>query len=100
MGLTELDEGSVWNTMPAHTRQRRSGIYMYFNLKNDNFVVHLIGDPSETKHLIIRYGQAVLSPSWSLHSGAGTTNYSFIWGMGGENQEFDDMDWIPMDEIR
>ena len=100
MGLTELDEGSVWNTMPAHTHQRRSEIYMYFNLPDDNFIVHLIGDPTETKHLIIRNEQAVLSPSWSLHSGAGTTNYSFIWGMGGENQDFDDMDWIPMKEIR
>jgi len=100
MGLTELETGSVWNTMPAHTHQRRSEIYMYFNLQDNNFVVHLIGEPAETKHLIIRDGQAVLSPSWSLHSGAGTTNYSFIWGMGGENQDFDDMDWIPMEDIK
>ena len=100
MGLTELDEGSVWNTMPAHTHQRRSEIYMYFNLSDDSFVVHLIGKPNETKHIIIRDGEAVLSTSWSLHAGAGTKNYSFIWAMGGENQEFDDMDWIPMKELK
>ncbi len=99
MGLTELKKGSVWNTMPAHTHQRRSEIYMYFNLPNDHFVVHLIGKPTATKHVIVRNGQAVLSPSWSLHSGAGTVHYSFIWGMGGENQDFDDMDWIPMKDI-
>ena len=99
MGLTELEKGSVWNTMPAHTHQRRSEIYMYFDLSDDAFVVHLIGHPNETRHLIIRNEQAVLSPSWSLHSGAGTENYSFIWGMGGENQDFDDMDWIPMKEL-
>lgn len=100
MGLTELEEGSIWNTMPAHTHQRRSEVYMYFNIKNDGFVVHLTGEANETRHIIIRDGQAVLSPSWSLHSGAGTQNYSFIWGMGGENQDFDDMDWIPMKDMR
>lgn len=100
MGLTELEEGSVWNTMPAHTHQRRSEIYMYFNLSDDSFVVHLIGKPSETKHIIVRDGEAVLSTSWSLHSGAGTKNYSFIWAMGGENQEFDDMDHIPMKSLK
>ena len=100
MGLTELDEGSVWNTMPAHTHQRRSEVYMYFNLHKDALLVHLIGDPSETRHIIIRDKQAVLSTSWSLHSGCGTQNYSFIWAMGGENQEFDDMDWIPMKDLK
>ena len=100
MGLTELEEGSVWNTMPAHTHQRRSEIYMYFNLSDDSFVVHLIGKPSETKHIIVRDGEAVLSASWSLHAGAGTKNYSFIWAMGGENQEFDDMDWISMKDLK
>jgi len=100
MGLTELAEGSVWNTMPAHTHQRRSEIYMYFNLSDDSFVVHLIGKPNETKHIIVRDGEAVLSTSWSLHSGAGTNNYSFIWAMGGENQEFDDMDWISMKDLK
>lgn len=100
MGLTELEPGSVWNTMPAHTHQRRSEVYMYFNLKKDDLVVHLIGKPDETKHIMVRDGQAVLSPSWSLHSGAGTKNYSFIWSMGGENQEFDDMDWIKMTDLK
>jgi 4-deoxy-L-threo-5-hexosulose-uronate ketol-isomerase len=100
MGLTELEIGSVWNTMPAHTHQRRSEVYMYFNLKPDSFVVHILGGPKETRHIIIRDKQAVLSTSWSMHSGAGTQNYSFIWAMGGENQVFDDMDWIPMKELK
>lgn len=99
MGLTELETGSVWNTMPVHTHQRRSEIYMYFNLKQDAIVVHLIGEPGETKHVIIRNRQAVLSPSWSIHSGVATSNYSFIWAMGGENQDFDDMDWVPMNML-
>ncbi len=100
MGLTELAEGSVWNTMPAHTHQRRSEVYMYFDINPDSFVVHLIGEAKNTRHIIVRNKQAVLSPSWSLHSGAGTRNYSFIWAMGGENQVFDDMDWIPMEELK
>jgi len=100
MGLTILDKGSVWNTMPAHTHQRRSEVYMYFGLRPESVVVHLIGDPEETRHIIIRDKEAVLSPSWSLHSGAGTQNYSFIWAMGGENQDFDDMDWIPMEKLK
>jgi len=100
MGLTELEEGSVWNTMPAHTHQRRSEVYMYFNIRPESFVVHLNGEPSETRHIIIRNEQAVLSTSWSLHAGCGTQNYSFIWAMGGENQVFDDMDNIPMADMR
>ena len=100
MGLTELEEGSVWNTMPCHTHQRRSEVYMYFNLKPESFVVHILGEPTETRHIIIRNRQAVLSTSWSMHSGCGTQNYSFIWAMGGENQEFDDMDWISMKELK
>lgn len=100
MGLTELEDGSVWNTMPSHTHQRRSEVYMYFNLKPDAFVVHINGSPEETRHIIIRDRQAVLSTSWSMHSGCGTQSYSFIWAMGGENQEFDDMDAIPMKEIK
>jgi 4-deoxy-L-threo-5-hexosulose-uronate ketol-isomerase len=96
MGLTELEEGSVWNTMPVHTHQRRSEIYLYFKIHEDAMVLHLLGEPTETKHLMVRNGQAVISPSWSIHSGVGTRNYSFIWAMGGENQEFDDMDWVPM----
>lgn len=100
MGLTELDEGSVWNTMPAHTHQRRSEVYMYFGITPDSFVVHINGSHDETRHIIVRNEQAVLNPSWSLHSGCGTRNYSFIWAMGGENQVFDDMDHIPMPELK
>jgi 4-deoxy-L-threo-5-hexosulose-uronate ketol-isomerase len=96
MGLTELEEGSVWNTMPVHTHQRRSEIYMYFNLKEDTVLFHILGEPTETKHLVVRNGQAVISPSWSIHSGVATRNYAFIWAMGGENQVFDDMDWVEM----
>jgi 4-deoxy-L-threo-5-hexosulose-uronate ketol-isomerase len=100
MGLTELEEGSTWNTMPVHTHQRRSEIYMYFNLANDACLFHLMGTPDETRHLVIRNRQAVISPSYSIHSGVGTQNYSFIWSMGGENQEFDDMDWVAMQELK
>ena len=100
MGLTILEEGSVWNTMPAHTHQRRSEVYMYFGLRKDSVVVHLLGEPEETRHIMVRDKQAVLSTSWSMHSGAGTQNYSFIWAMGGENQEFDDMDWIQMKKLK
>jgi 4-deoxy-L-threo-5-hexosulose-uronate ketol-isomerase len=99
MGLTELAEGSVWNTMPPHTHQRRSEVYMYFNLDPDSFVVHLMGKPSETKHLILRNEQATISPIWSIHAGAGTKNYTFIWAMGGENQVFEDMDGFSMKEL-
>ncbi len=100
MGLTELAEGSVWNTMPAHTHQRRSEVYMYFDLSPESIVVHLMGEADATRHLIIRDRQAVLSSSWSLHAGCGTKNYSFIWAMGGENQVFDDMDWISMQSLK
>jgi len=100
MGLTMLDEGSVWNTMPAHTHQRRSEVYMYFGLRKDSVVVHILGEAEETRHIIMRDKQAVLSTSWSMHAGAGTQNYSFIWAMGGENQAFDDMDWIPMEKLK
>jgi 4-deoxy-L-threo-5-hexosulose-uronate ketol-isomerase len=100
MGLTELEEGSVWNTMPSHTHQRRSEVYMYYNVGPDALVVHLMGQPGETRHILMREGQAVLNPSWSLHSGVGTRNYSFVWAMGGENQVFDDMDSVIMDELR
>ncbi|MBI1932791.1 MAG: 5-dehydro-4-deoxy-D-glucuronate isomerase [Ignavibacteriales bacterium] len=100
MGLTILDEGSVWNTMPAHTHQRRSEVYMYFKLRPESLVVHLLGEASETRHVMIRNEQAVLSTSWSMHSGCGTQNYSFIWAMGGENQVFDDMDWIDMKDLK
>lgn len=99
MGLTELDEGSVWNTMPPHTHQRRSEVYMYFNLPPDALVLHLMGDPVETKHIVIRNEQAVLSPSWSIHSGVATEAYAFIWAMGGENQVFDDMDGVDVTKL-
>jgi 4-deoxy-L-threo-5-hexosulose-uronate ketol-isomerase len=100
MGITELEEGSVWNTMPPHTHTRRSEIYMYFNVKNDSLVLHLMGNPKETRHIIVRNEQVVLSPSWSMHSGVGTTGYSFIWTMGGENKEFDDMDGVKTTDIK
>jgi len=99
MGVTELQPGSVWNTMGAHIHPRRTEIYMYYNLGKDDRLFHLFGKPNETRHLVIRNRQAVISPSWSMHSGAGTSNYSFIWGMGGEKQAFDDMDFNDMNEL-
>ena len=100
MGFTQLEPGNIWNTMSAHTHQRRTEIYMYFDIGKNDLVFHLMGKPDATRHLIIRNGQAALSPSWSLHAGAGTRNYAFIWGMGGENQEFTDMDGIAMDDLK
>jgi 4-deoxy-L-threo-5-hexosulose-uronate ketol-isomerase len=100
MGFTQLESGSIWNTMSAHTHQRRTEIYLYFDLGKNDLVFHFMGQPEATRHLVIRDGQAALSPSWSLHSGAGTRNYAFIWGMGGENQEFTDMDGISMDDLK
>jgi 4-deoxy-L-threo-5-hexosulose-uronate ketol-isomerase len=100
MGVTTLEPGSVWNTMPVHTHQRRMEAYFYFNMNEDDLVFHLMGEPSETRHLAVRNEQAVLSPSWSIHSGVGTASYSFIWGMAGENQDFGDMDHVPMSQLR
>ncbi len=100
MGLTQLDPGSVWNTMPAHTHERRMEVYLYLDLPADAFVLHLMGRPGETRHLVVRNEQAVISPSWSIHSGVGTRAYSFIWGMAGENQTFDDMDAVAMADLR
>jgi len=100
MGFTELAQGSVWNTMPAHTHERRSEVYMYFDVPEDAVVFHFMGTPQETRHLVVRNRQATISPSWSLHAGSATRNYCFVWGMGGENQEFTDMDGIGMDSIR
>lgn len=100
MGMTILAKGSVWNTMPCHTHARRMEVYLYFNISEDDFVVHLMGEPTETRHLIVRNEQAVISPSYSIHSGVATTNYIFIWGMCGENQTFTDMDDVANKELR
>jgi 4-deoxy-L-threo-5-hexosulose-uronate ketol-isomerase len=100
MGFTVLAPGSVWNTMPAHTHGRRTEVYLYFNLGPDAMALHLMGPAEETRHLIVREGEAVISPSWSLHSGVGTRAYSFCWGMGGENQAFTDMDPVALERMR
>ncbi len=100
MGFTSLAPGSVWNTMPCHTHQRRMEVYFYFEVQPDAAVFHLMGEPTETRHIVMRSEEAVISPSWSIHSGVGTKNYSFIWGMVGENQTFDDMDGASIDELR
>ncbi|WP_411678146.1 5-dehydro-4-deoxy-D-glucuronate isomerase [Caproicibacter sp.] len=100
MGLTCLDSGSVWNTMPAHTHERRMEVYTYFNIPKGNVVFHMMGEGKETRHIVMQNEQAVISPSWSIHAGCGTTNYHFIWAMGGENKAFDDMDEIPIQEMR
>ena len=100
MGMTSLEPGSVWNTMPAHTHERRMEIYTYFEIPDGNVVFHMMGEGNETRHIVMHNEEAVISPSWSIHSGAGTSNYTFIWAMGGENQAFDDMDDIPTTELR
>jgi len=99
MGLTDLEQASVWNTMPPHTHQRRMEVYMYFGLHPDNLVVHLMGEPDETRNIVMRNQQSVISPNWSIHCGAATGNYSFVWAMGGENQDFSDMDPVAMPEL-
>lgn len=100
MGLTELAPGNSWNTMPAHTHERRMEVYFYFNLPEDAIAFHLMGEPQETRHIVMHNEQAVISPSWSIHSGFATSSYTFIWGMCGENQTYDDMDWVPMKELK
>jgi 4-deoxy-L-threo-5-hexosulose-uronate ketol-isomerase len=100
MGFTQLATGSVWNTMPAHTHDRRTEVYLYFNMAEDARVFHLMGEPDETRHLVVADAQAVISPAWSIHAGAGTGAYSFCWCMGGENQDFDDMDFLKIADLR
>ncbi|MBN1563676.1 MAG: 5-dehydro-4-deoxy-D-glucuronate isomerase [Anaerolineae bacterium] len=100
MGVTLLDPNNMWNTMPAHTHARRMEVYFYFDLEGDNVVFHLMGEPDETRHLVMRNEQAVISPSWSIHAGMGTGNYAFIWAMAGENQTFSDMDAVAMGDLK
>ncbi|MBL4812831.1 MAG: 5-dehydro-4-deoxy-D-glucuronate isomerase [Rhodobacteraceae bacterium] len=100
MGMTSIEDGSVWNTMPAHIHDRRSEVYLYFDMAPETRVFHFMGEPAETRHMVIANEQAILSPGWSIHCGAGTGRYAFIWSMAGDNQDFTDMDFIAMEDLR
>ncbi|HEY4079341.1 MAG TPA: 5-dehydro-4-deoxy-D-glucuronate isomerase [Burkholderiaceae bacterium] len=100
MGMTQLEPGSLWNTMPCHTHDRRMEVYFYFDMNDNAAVFHMMGEPTQTRHIVVRNEQAVINPSWSIHSGVGTQAYTFIWGMVGENQVFKDMDHVPMTTLR
>jgi 4-deoxy-L-threo-5-hexosulose-uronate ketol-isomerase len=100
MGMTSLKPGSTWNTMPCHTHDRRMEVYLYFELDPDSVVFHYMGEPTETRHIVMRNEEAVISPDWSIHCASATQNYTFIWGMGGENQQYDDKDAVSMQDIR